>query len=519
MLDGGIGAGNDEDRRVNIDTKAVTVAYNFHPVERDQEFLLPTNMADWLPRDHFVYFLIDLVDQLDLTEFLTAYRPDGRGGAAYHPAMMVTLFAYAYCDGERSSRRIEEHCRTDIAYRVITGGRVPDHSTISRFRDRHEKAFTAVFTPILGICLEAGMGDVSLAAIDGSKFRCPASLRANRTRISIVKEITRLTDDIETELARIITEILAESRRADLTDDPLDGTPPAPREPGTLPDIPGLPKKLHGKATRRARLVHARDTLDDGYHTECAGYDQRMAERAAREATTGKKTRGPKPQPPGRDPDKKINITDPDSRIMKSPHGNYLQGYNAQNAVAADRLNLTADVVADENDTHLLHPMIDHTGAALTAAGSDKTIDLYLADSGYCTDAALAAIDPTGPRILTATGKEHKTRRRATEDTVNEGPPPDGLTPRQKMEWHLGTAAGKAAYPRRAATVEPVFGQHKHNRGFTHFLRAGLSAVNAEWKLMNATDNISRLFRRLHTGEATPAWIRLAHLLEPPPAT
>ncbi|MEX5637640.1 transposase [Parafrankia sp. FMc2] len=304
---------------MNIDAKAVTVAYNFHPVERDQEFLLPTNMADWLPRDHFVYFLIDLVDQLDLTEFLTAYRPDGRGGAAYHPAMMVTLFVYAYCDGERSSRRIEEHCRTDIAYRVITGGRVPDHSTISRFRDRHEKAFTAVFTPILGICLDAGMGDVSLAAIDGSKFRCPASLRANRTRISIVKEITRLTDDIETELARIITEILAESRRADLTDDPLDGTPPAPREPGTLPDIPGLPKKLHGKATRRARLVHARDTLDDGYRTACAGYDQRLAERVAREATTGKKPAAPNHNHRDAIPTRKSTSPTPTAASRKAP--------------------------------------------------------------------------------------------------------------------------------------------------------------------------------------------------------
>jgi hypothetical protein len=121
--------------------------------------------------------------------------------------------------------------------------------------------------------------------------------------------------------------------------------------------------------------------------------------------------------------------------------------------------------------------------------------------------------------VLTATGKEHKARRRAAGEGVNEGPPPAGLTPREKMDWELGTAEGKAAYPRRAATVEPVFGQHKHNRGFTRFLRTGLSAVNAEWRLMNATDNISRLFRRTCSGDAVPAWARLAHLLEAPRAT
>lgn len=511
--------GNNGCRRANTEAKAGKMAYNFHPVNRDQEFMLPVNMADWLPRDHFVYFVIDLVGQLDLAEFLAAYRPDGKGGAAYDPTMMVALFAYAYCDGERSSRRIEEHCRTDIAYRIITGGRVPDHSTVARFRERHEEAFAAVFTLILGVCLKAGMGDLSLAAIDGSKFRCPASLRANRTRVSIVKEITRLTDEIEAELARITAEMLAESRRADLADDVLDGPPPPPREPGVLPEVVGLPRKLHGKAARRARLVEARDTLDDDYRAECADYDRRMAERAAKEAATGRKTRGRKPQPPPRDPDEKVNVTDPESRIMKDAHGGYLQGYNAQNGRSADQLNLAAEVVDDENDTQLLHPMMDGTGANLAAAGSKKTVALYLADSGYCTDAALAAIDPAGPRVLTATGKEHKARRRAAGEGVNEGPPPDGLTLREQMDWKLGTAEGKASYPRRAAVVEPVFAQHKHNRGFTRFLRAGRTAVDAEWKLMNAADNIAKLFRRTLSGDVAPAWAALAAVVAAPGRT
>jgi hypothetical protein len=209
-------------------------------------------------------------------------------------------------------------------------------------------------------------------------------------------------------------------------------------------------------------------------------------------------------------------VTDPDSRVMKDAHGTYLQGYNAQNAVAHDRLNLSSDVVNECNDVHQLHPMMENTTGNLAAAGSEKTVRLFLGDSGYCTEEALAAVDPEGPDVLLATGKDHKARRRAAEEPVNEGPPPEGLTPREKMDWQLGTAEGKAAYPRRAATAEPVFGQHKHNRGMTGFLRAGLPAADAEWKLMNATDNARRLYRRIVSGDVTVAWSGLARLVANP---
>jgi transposase len=491
------------------------VAYNFHPVDRDQKFLLPLDMADWLPRDHFAYFLIELVRQLDFTEFLRAYRADGKGGAAYNPTMMVALLFYAYCDGERSSRRIEEHCRTDIAYRIIAGGLIPDHTTIARFRDRHEEALAALFIPVLGICLDAGMGRINLAAIDGTKFRCPASLRANRTLAGVEKELAKLTDQIETELARITAEILASCRRADLEDDTLDGPPP-PRQPGTLPDVRGLPKALYGKAARRARLARAKQLLDDDRQHERSAYDARMAQRAAREAATGQKIRGRKPQPPEPDPDRKINVTDPDSRIMKDAHGTFLQGYNAQNAVAEDRLNLASVVVNDQNDAHQLHPMMTSTTGNLTAAGSTTNVELFLGDSGYCNDETLAAIDPTGPDVLLATAKDHKTRRRVAAEPAHDGPPPAGLTPKEQMDWKLTTPAGKAAYPKRAETVEPTFGHTKHNRGMFGFLRTGLDAADSEWKLINITDNIHKLCRRVRSGHATPGWATLTHLVATP---
>ena len=506
------------------------MAYNFLPVDRYQRFLLPVDMTEWLPRDHFAHFLIELVEELDTTPFLAAYRTDGRGGAAHHPAMMATLLMYAYCDGERSSRRIEEHCRTDIAYRYITGGLVPDQhpghrfasgpgprSTIARFRDRHEEELAGLFVPVLGICLQAGLGGVSFAAIDGTKFRCPASLRANRTLKSIEKELAALTEEIEAELARIVAEILAESRRADLADDPLPGTPPdPPREPGTLPSIIGLPKALHGKASRRARLARAKKILDEEFAAECAAHEARLRERAARIHATGKGIRGRKPKPPTRDPKKKINVTDPDSRVMKGADGSFFAGFNGQNAVSGDFLDLAARAVNDANDTGQLHPMMENTAENLAAAGATEAVEVVAADAGYRTKEAVDALDPDGPTVLMPAVKEKESRRRAAEEPTHEGPPPDGLTGAERIDWLLGTTWGKQTYRRRAATVETGFGQVKHNRGFRRFSRVGLPAADSEWKLVTLTGNIQKLFRKTRSGQAAPAFSTLARLAHAP---
>ncbi len=493
------------------------MAYNFLPVDRDQRFLLPVDMADWLPRDHFAHFLVELVKALDTAPFLSAYRTDGRGAAAHHPTMMATMLMYAYCDGERSSRRIEEHCRTDVAYRYLTGGLVPDHSTVARFRDRHEKELADLFVPVLAVCLRAGIGEVSFAAVDGTKFRCPASLRAHRTLDSIETELAALTDQIETELARIVAEILAESHRADLTDDVLPGAPPdPPREPGTLPPVVGLPKALHGKASRRARLTQAKKVLDDEHTAQLAAHDARLRERAARIFATGNGIRGRKPAPPARDPDKKVNVTDPDSRIMKDAHGQYFAGYNAQNTMSGDWLSLAARVVTDANDTAQLHPMMEKTSENLTAAGTADPVGVFTGDAGYRTQESVAALDPNGPTVLMPSVKERESRRRATEEPSREGPPPDGLPPADRIDWLLDTTWGKATYRRRAATVETGFGQIKHNRGIRQFSRVSLTAADSEWKLITLTGNIQKLFRRTLSGQATPTWSTLAQLVHAP---
>src|SRR4051794_3313198 len=122
---------------------------NFLRAQRDQPFLLPPDMREWLPEDDLVWLVLDAVEQIDLTAFTGAYRGDGQGRPAYDPALMVALLLFAYCHGVRSSREIERRCVRDVAFRVIAGGHRPDHATIARFRERHEAALETVFTEVL----------------------------------------------------------------------------------------------------------------------------------------------------------------------------------------------------------------------------------------------------------------------------------------------------------------------------------------------------------------------------------
>ena len=125
------------------------MAGSFLACDRDQELLLPPSLREWLPEDHLAWFVLDAVDELDLSVFYGAYREDGWGRAAFEPKMMVALLLYAYAIGERSSRGIERRCREDVAVRVITANQLPDHATIARFRARHERALAETFTQVV----------------------------------------------------------------------------------------------------------------------------------------------------------------------------------------------------------------------------------------------------------------------------------------------------------------------------------------------------------------------------------
>src|ERR671934_1348889 len=131
---------------------------NFIACGREQELLLPPSLREWLPEDHFAWFLLDAVGEMDLSAFYGAYRQDGHGRAAHDPAMMVAVVLYAYARGLRSSRRIERACVEDVAFRVIASNQVPDHTTIARFRQRHEAALAGLFGGGLSLWARTGLG-------------------------------------------------------------------------------------------------------------------------------------------------------------------------------------------------------------------------------------------------------------------------------------------------------------------------------------------------------------------------
>src|ERR687891_2714105 len=207
---------------------------NFLTCDRDQVLLLSPDLRDWLPADHLAWFVIEAIDELDLEPFYSAYRADGHGAAAHEPQMMVTLFAYAYAVGERSSRGIERRCREDVAFRVICANQAPDHATIARFRVRHEAALAELFGGVLGLCAKAGIVDVGVLAVDGTKLAANASDGAVRSYEQIAREI------------------LAEAGRIDAAEDEIHG------------DARGdeLPEQLATREGRRAWLREAKERLE-----------------------------------------------------------------------------------------------------------------------------------------------------------------------------------------------------------------------------------------------------------------
>jgi transposase len=162
---------------------------NFIACDRDQELLLPPSLREWLSEDHLAWFVLDAVEQLDLSRFYGDYREDGWGRAAHDTRMMVALLIYAYSVGTRSARGIERRCREDVAFRVITANQTPDHATVARFRARHEDAISELFGGVLELCARAGLVQVGIVAVDGTKIAAAATHHATRSYEEIAREI------------------------------------------------------------------------------------------------------------------------------------------------------------------------------------------------------------------------------------------------------------------------------------------------------------------------------------------
>ena len=447
------------------------MAANFLLCDRDQELLLPPSLREWLPGDHLAWFVLDAVDELDLSAFYAAYREDGWGRAAFDPQMMVALLLYAYAVGERSSRGIERRCREDVAFRVITANRIPDHATIARFRARHEQALADIFVQVLALCAKAGLVSVGLVALDGSLLSGNASPGATRSYATIREEVERM---------------LAQAAEADAGEDERLG------------DARGdeLPAELSDPRSRRERLRRCKEQLEAEQADEQAAYEENLAWRAAWEAEHGRKLAGRKPTPPAADAlaARRINTTDPDTRMMKRAGGRSVQGYNAQVVASPEQVIIAAQLTQSHNDSDQLAPMVACAADTLRDAGIQEPIGIVLADGGYWNSPAITNVREQGIDVLIPTQNRRRTRPRT-------------LSPRQgdeaqRIEAVLSQPEGHALYRRRQQIVEPVFAHTKFIRRTDRFLRRGLTACQAEWQLIAATHNLLKLWR---AGLAQPA--------------
>ena len=455
---------------------------NYLPCDRDQPMLLPPDLRDWLDDDHLAWFVIDAVKELDIEPFYASYRADGHGRAAHDPKMMVTLFAYAYAVGERSSRGIERRCREDIAFRVICANQVPDHATIARFRVRHEEALAGLFGGVLGLCAKAGIVDVSVIAIDGTKLAADASDGAIRT------------------YEQIAAEILAEAGRIDAIEDQIHC------------DARGdeLPEGLRTPNGRRAWLREAREQLERerAERPEPVRRDrserletcrQRLtedwrAERRANQAYEAYRARGvmrdgrpfgspPKPYSPPEVPDGKLNTTDPDARRMKFGR-NFMPAYNAQAVTTQGQIIVAAEITTKGGDFEELDPMIAAAERELEGAGVSERPGVVVADAGYWSNGHIDALRERGITPIVA------------PDTTRDRPRKTRLGgPYDFMRRVIATEAGGDLYSRRQWMVEPVFAQIKANRRIDRLKRRGSAAARSEWRLIAATHNLLKLHR------------------------
>jgi len=472
---------------------------NVRAVERDQQFLMPPSVSDWLPEDHLAWFIVDLVAELDLAGLYASLRSDGRGGASYHPEMMLAVLLYAYCVGERSSRRIERRLIEDVAFRVVAANQCPDHATLARFRARHREAVAGLFSQVLGLCVTEGLVQAGVVAIDGTKIEANASAWSNRTRRQIAEEI------------------LDEAEAVDAAEDDQFGD----RRGDELPEV------WAGRHDRRSRLREALHQLDaEG----AADWESYMAEREAKEAELGRKLPGRKPSKGSdhRGKTRQANITDPDSRMLRA-RNRFVQGYNAQAAVSEDHIVVAAELTNAANDSTQLIPMIAAARQNLAETETPE-VGVFVADAGYWSaenlsqlgdvdllvapmPATSGIIDPTDPRrkqreaviervdagelTITQAAKEmgvsHTWARKLVNDHRRGVPDPARL--RAEMEERLASDTGAAAYAKRKTTVEPVFGNLKANLGFRRFSQRGLDAVRSEWRLICTIHNLLKLHR------------------------
>jgi transposase len=505
---------------------------NFIESRREQGFLLPPDVREWLPADHLAWFVIDAVAEMDLDAFYAAYRADGHGRAAYEPSVMVTLILYAFATNVRSSRAIECHCRQDVAYRVITGSLVPDHATIARFICRHEQALADLFGEVLRLCDRAGLVKGGVVSIDGTRLDGNCSPDANCRFEQVAREIvaeTMATDEAEDELygeergdelpeqlrtpegrreffRRAREQVRGQDGRSEPSEDPeaevseevsleFDPARIVARVQGREGWLREGKRQLerhrwrHPDPVPRARadrLLLAAERLESELEVERranAAYEHYRA--TARDKLGRRLSRGPSPYKPPGVPAGRVNITDPDSKSLPVSFG-FAQGYNAQAAVNEQQIVLAAEITNTSTDFSQLDPMVTATLNELERIGVTELPEAVVADAGYWNEQHIDEV--VANKHIPVLIPPDKVSRGTPRSTWSGG----------RYDWMrkvLATELGQLIYRKRKKTIEPIFGHTKHNGGFIHFNRRGRVKVRTEWRLVMMTQNLGKVYR------------------------
>ena len=539
------------------------MAKGYRPVDRDQPFLFPPDMREWLPGDHPVWLVIRAVGLMDTSAFHAGRRTGGAGTAGYDPDMLVTVLVWAYAHKETSSREIEGLCRTDVAFRVICGGNLPDHSTVARFRKDFPGLVEEFFAQVLTLCARLGMGRLGAVALDGMKIAADASKAANRT---------------EEGLRKLAREAVAAHAAADAAEDALFG---AGRRGDEVPEEAWNPRSRDGRIRaalagleaeraaaeqeQAAKAEGFRERQAAGQRTGCspasaavalaeeklarltaaqqARIDEWQARNAVSLAQTGRPAPNPPRQPAGahcrvkgaaaqvekareraaaaeqraaereanrKGPGPVRNITDPDSRLMPVRGGGFIQGYNAQNVTSEDGLIIATELTDDPADMAWFAPMMTRAedAAALIAAhrpapGPDRGGQAGGPDEQI--GLALADAGYCSEANLTCDGPDRLIavgKRRDLEEAAHGGEAGGGWGGEavQAMRGRLKTPDGIAAYRQRGHIAETPHGHIKHNMGVRQLSVRGKAKASAEWTFICAVHN---LFKAMSAGHLT----------------
>ena len=437
----------------------------FRPWKIDDIQLLPPSVQDYVAEDHLSRFIVRLVrESLDLKEVEGSYRSEV-GQPPFDPGLMTALMLHGYASGLYSSRRLAKACTERADFMMIAAGDPPDFRTISDFRKRHLKALAGLFVQVLKLAEKAGLVKLGHVALDGTKIRANASKHKAMSYDRMKKR--------EAELLAEVDRWLKAAEAADRNEDKLYGD----RRGDELPDW------VANKQRFLEKIRQAKAELEAEAKAAAEEEKRRRQKVDEERQAAGRKKSGPPAAPPNEEPPPKAqrNFTDPESRILKTKDG-YIQGYNAQAAVDGQAQIIVAhSLVASTSDQDQLVVLIDGIKANLGRRPKEAS-----ADAGYCSEANLAALRKRRIAAYIATGRA----KYPGQDKRN-------LTGRltKAMRLKLRRAGRRSRYRLRKQIVEPVFGQVKEARGFRQFLLRGIDKVKAEWALICAAHNITKLAR------------------------